>query len=154
MADVPGPEAVTGRRSLTAPSQADWLPPVAVLALQLLVAIAVGASLLVILLVAVTTAGVLFAVQRARRVAPRRGYVEGVRYSETLFVADAGTNGTQPHGGAPPEGAAADGSAKRGDTNGHPTPDKARRTDLDWVAASILPGSSSPDDPQPPRGHS
>jgi hypothetical protein len=146
-------ESVTGRRSLTAPSGADWVPPVAVLSLQLLVAIAVGASPVVILLVAVTTVVVLLAVQRARRIAPRRGYVAGVRYSETLFVPDAGATGPLPPDdvvAVPP--AQSDGNGRQAGSNGHRAEraEKAARADLDWVAASILRGPASPDEPPPP----
>jgi hypothetical protein len=146
-------ESVTGRRSLTAPSGADWVPPVAVLSLQLLVAIAVGASPVVILLVAVTTVVVLLAVQRARRVAPRRGYVAGVRYSETLFVPDAGATPPLPIddvAAVPP--AQSDGNGRRAGSNGQRAEraEKAGRADLDWVAASILRGPASPDEPPPP----
>ena len=150
-----GAEEVSERVLLTAPDHADWIPPAAVLGLQLLVAIVVGVSPLVILLVAVTTTCVMLAVLRARRIAPRRGQVAGIHFSERLIVplagASAGEHGTQPalNSGptTPSNGQVNGGSGPPG--NGRPA--EERRVSLDWVAASIHPGARKPNDSQPPN---
>jgi hypothetical protein len=137
----PAPAASAGRRPMSAPSGADWMPPMAVLVLELGVAIAVGAHPAVILLVAVTTLAVLLAVRRARRIAPRIGHVGVIRFSERLLVPEA-----------LPKGAEAAPHAQTGAMPGANGPSESPHTDLRWVAASILKAPSTPDDPRPPHG--
>ena len=140
---------------MTAPGHADWMPPAAVLGLQLLVAIVVGASPLVILLVAVTTTGVLLAVLRARRIAPRRGQVAGIHFSERLIIPVPGSSDGELHNQPPLASAPA--AASNGQVNGgggppgNGRPAEERRVSLDWVAASIHPGARKPTDSHPPN---
>ena len=108
------------------------MPPAAVLGLQLIVAVAVGAHPLVLLLIAVSTLGVLVAVRRARQLAPKSVAAEDVRFTSRVIgpvVAEPGTNGDAQD----------------------PVTGERRSMDLRWVAATILPAGSSPDDPTPPR---
>ena len=110
------------------------MPPAAVLGLQLIVAIAVGAHPLVLLLIALSTFGVLVAVRRARQLAPKTVPEEDVRFTSRVVgpvVLDAGANGDAQD----------------------PVAGERRSMDLRWVAATILPAGSSPDDPTPPRTH-
>ena len=129
--------AAMGRRAVapehaagTAPSGADWIPPVAVLLLQLVVAIAVGAHPVVILLIALTSAVLLVAVRRVRVRVPD---AEATAPAEAAGTPDpsASTNGQGPH----PDGPALE----------------HRPMDLRWIAATILPAGRPPDDPGPPR---
>ncbi len=138
--------AHAGRPAPSAPAGADWMPPVAVLTLQLVVAIAVGAHPLIILAVALATLGVLLGVRRARRVIPRRGSRAGIRYREVMVIPEGGPVGPADRASrsetGDPRGAEAEGRAA-----------DAHHSDLDWVAASIL-RVPTPDDPRPPRPRS
>ena len=111
------------------------MPPAAVLGLQLIVAIVVGAHPLVLLLIALSMFGVLVAVRRARQLAPKTAPAEDVRFTSRVVgpvALEPGTNGDAQD----------------------PAPGERRSMDLRWVAATILPAGSSPDDPTPPRTHS
>jgi hypothetical protein len=138
--------AHAGRPAPSAPAGADWMPPVAVLTLQLVVAIAVGAHPLIILAVALVTLGVLLGVRRARRVVPRRGSRSGIRYREVMVIPEGGPAAPANRPSVPEKG-----DARSADADGAAS--DVHRSDLDWVAASIL-RVPSPDDPRPPRPRS
>ncbi len=143
-------------RPLTAPAHADWTPPAAVLVLQLGVAVIVGANPLIVLLVMATTVAVLIAVLRARRIAPRRGPVGGIHYSERLIVAEPGSRlpdpvlvPADPLSATP---STAEPTAAGGDPAGNGHADGTRRTSLDWVASSIQLDPRGPQDPRKRNG--
>jgi hypothetical protein len=122
------------------------MPPVAVLALQLVVAIAVGAHPLIILAVALATLAVLLGVRGARRIVPRRGSRSGIRYREVMVTPEG-----RP--AAPTASLSLPANPVIGSADTDDSQADVHHNELDWVAASIL-KVPTPDDPRPPRSRS
>jgi hypothetical protein len=117
-------QRVAPRSSTPALSGADWMPPIIVLLLQLVVAVAVGASLLVIGLITLTCLILFVIIRRARTVVA-----------------------------APSPDAQILSVATEGESDEDQRKEEDRAMDLRWVASTILPSRKPPNDRRlPPRG--
>lgn len=129
--NVGAPRAVA-----TAPSSGDWMPPAMVLGLQLVVAMATGAHLLVVIAILLSTAGIIAAVRVASR-----------------HAAPAPAPAVLTSGASPLVGSAEPTAARDRDAV-DPTTGQRRAMDLRWVASTILPAGAPPEEPRPPRSRS